>query len=261
MDRDEVCAWETNRYEVAGATAVVTLCRPERRNALDSVVLRNLLVALNDAEHDEAVRVVVLTGEGPTFCAGQNLKFTLEANFDEKEEYQRLNYAVRDRLRRLDKPVVARVQGDALGGGTYLATSCDLIVAVRTARFAMREIHSGEQSGGAHLFTIGRARASEMNLLGRYVQADEAERWGLINRSVEPEQLDGAVAEYVDALAALPPIGLKYTKISQNLLLDMAGYAAHVQARPGNPYLFLTEDAKEARQAFVERRKPKFQGR
>lgn len=252
---------ETNDYSVADQVATISFSRPERRNALDSQVFRDLIGALDDAEDDPDVHVVVITGQGPAFCAGQNLKFTLEATLDEKEEYQRLNYAGRDRIRRLEKPVVARVQGDALGGGTYVATSCDLVVAVKSARFAMREIHSGEQSGGAHLFTIGRARSNEMNLLGRYVGAEEAERWGLINRAVEPDDLDRMVQEFTDQLRALPPIGLKYTKISQNLLLDMAGFAVHVQARAGHPYLFLTEDAKEARRSFGEKRKPNFQGR
>lgn len=250
----------TNRYEVDGARAVITFCRPERRNALDTEVLRELIAALDSAEEDDAVRVVVLTGDGPVFCAGQNLKFTLGASLEEKQEYQRQNYAARDRLRRLAKPVIARVQGDALGGGTYLATSCDLVVAVKDARFAMREIHSGEQSGGAHLFTIGRARSNEMSLLGRYVFGDEAERWGLINRAVDREDLDHAVGDYADALASLPPLGLKYTKRAQNLLLDMAGYAAHLDAQLGQDFLFMTEDAKEARRAFAEKRSPRFIG-
>lgn len=252
---------ETNDYRVEGAVATISFNRPERRNALDTQVFRDLLAALDAAEADRAVRVVVLTGEGPVFCAGQNLKFTAQADLETKEEYGRFNQAGRERLRYFPKPVVARVQGDAIGGGTYLATSCDLIVAVKGARFAMREINSGEQSGGAMLFMVGRARANEMSLLGRYVEAEEAERWGLINRAVDPEELDVAVRDFTDQLLALPPLGLKYSKIAQNLILDMAGFDAHIKAKVGSPYLFLTDDNREAKRAFLEKRKPIFTGR
>jgi enoyl-CoA hydratase/carnithine racemase len=253
--------YETILYRTEGPVATISLNRPERRNALNTQLFMELVDALDVAEADENVRCVVLTGEGPVFCAGQDLKFTLEADLKAYEEYGKWNRMGRDRIRKLEKPVVARVQGDAIGGGTYIATACDLVVAVKHARFAMREINAGVHSGGAHLFTVGRARAMEMNLLGRYVSAEEAERWGLINKAVEPDQLDAAVKDYVDQLCELPPLGLKYTKIATNLLLNIAGFDALLDARVGHPFLFLTEDNKEAKRAILEKRKPRFTGK
>lgn len=248
-------------YAVSGRVATITLNRPERRNALDIEFFENLIAALAAAEDDSGVQVVVLAASGPVFCAGQNLKFTAAADGKTKERYSRINVAGRERIRKLRKPVVARVQGDALGGGSYIVTACDLIVAVRGARLALREIHAGEESGGAFLFSIGRARAMEMSLLGGTVTAEVAEQWGLINRAVSPEDLDSAVGEYVSQLLALPPLGLESTKASQNLLLDMAGFGAHVESSVArNRFLFTTADAREARLSFVQKRRPKFTG-
>src|SRR5690606_2565024 len=111
---------------------------------------------------------------GPVFCAGQNLKFTAEADDALKERYLKANVAGRERIRKFRKPVVARVQGHALGGGAYLVTACDLSVVVRGAQLALREVHSGSESGGAFLYTVGRARAMELSLLGRPILAEEA---------------------------------------------------------------------------------------
>jgi len=254
-------AFESIAYTVENQVATIKFNRPERRNAMDTTVFRELLASLDAAESDPEVRAVILTGEGSVFCSGQNMKFTINATVDSREEYQKTNHAAQDRLRRLEKPVVARVQGHALGGGTYLAVSCDLVVAAKGVRFGMREIHAGDHSGGAMLFSVGLARSKEMNILGRFVEAEEAESWGLINKCVPMEELDAAVKEYTDQLIALPPLGLKYSKIGQNLALDLAGFAAHRQARVGNPYLFLTEDGREAKRAFIEKRKPVFKGR
>ena len=240
----------------------VKLNRPDKRNALNTPLFRELLDALHQANDDPEVRVVVLGAEGPVFCAGQDLRFTYQQPQREFEEYGALNQATRDFLRTMGKPVVARVQGDALGGGTYLATACDIIVAARHARFAMREIAAGLQSGGAHLLTIGRQRSLEMNLTGRFVGAEEAERWGLINRCVEPEELDSVVQEYVAMLADKPPLGLMYTKRATNLLLEAMGFELLQRYnREVSRILHATEDRAEAQAAFLERRKPVFKGR
>lgn len=254
--------YETITYEAAAQVATVTFARPERHNALDIQVCGEVIDAMQRAEADEDIRCVVLTGDGPTFCAGQNLKFTFSSDPQRYERYRRINRRMRDTIQKLDTPVIARVQGDALGGGTYIATCCDLVVAVKDARFAMREINAGIHSGGAHLFTIGRARSMEMNLLGRYVPAWEAEQWNLINRAVEPEDLDETVDGFVQTILELPPLAVTYTKMGTNLLLDMAGYYAWLDAHLGiHPSLPWTPDAKEAKQAFIEKRTPSFDGR
>lgn len=255
-------SYESLTYEKRDRVAYVTFSRPERRNALDTSVCSELIDAMQTAEADREVLVVVLGAEGKVFCAGQNLKFTLSSDPEAYEEYRSTNRRMRDTIQKLHKPVIARVQGDAIGGGTYIATCCDLIVAVPDARFAMREINSGVHSGGAHLLTVGRARSMEMNLLGRYVTAVEAERWDLINRVVEADELDDVVNEWISTISALPPLAVKYTKLGTNLLLDTAGYWAWLDAHLGiHPSLPWTEDGKEAKRAFIEKRPPVFTGR
>lgn len=247
--------------ERSGHVAHVWMSRAEKRNALNTEFCRQLVDAFDGLAGDDDVRCIVLAARGPVFCAGQDLKFTSSATLDEWEEYRVWNRRIRDTIQYVQKPVVARVQGHALGGGMWLATCCDLIVAAESAEFAMREIHAGVHSGSAHILTVGRARAMEINMLGRRIPAADAERWDLINRVVPDGEIDAAVADFTDDLVALPPLGLKYTKVAANLLLQTAGAQTVLDASPGHPYLFLTEDSKEAKRSFVERRKPAFTGR
>lgn len=254
--------YETLTYESKDHIATITLNRPERRNALDIQVCKEIVAAMRQAEAEEDVLCVVLTANGPVFCAGQNLKFTLSADAQIYDEYRNNNRRMRDTIQKLDKPVIARIQGDAIGGGTYIASCCDLVVAVEDARFAMREIQAGVQSGGAHLFAVGRARSMELNLLGEHIDAKTAERWNLINRAVPVEELDSVVDHWTSVIVGLPPLGVTYTKKSMNLLLDMAGYYAWLDAHLGlHPNLPYTADGRESKRAFVEKRSPVYTGK
>lgn len=253
--------FESMLYRRDGAIVEIVLNRPDRRNATDLVFYDELLACLDLAEADEQVRVVVLRAEGPAFCAGQNLKFTGTATPAQIREYRQRMQQAWDRIMRHPRPVIARVHGDALGGGTYIASRCDLVVARRQARFAMREIAAGEQSGGAMLLMLGKQRALEMSLLGRYVDAEEAERWGLINKVVDSdEELDVQVAAWAEQLVALPPLGIRQTKLAAAHALDLAGLSVLAQADFGG-ILRHTEDWAEAKRAFQERRKPEYKGR
>ncbi len=254
--------YESIRIEAHGPVWRVVLSRPERRNAHDLQTFRELVQAFDEIENDPECRCAVLTGDGDYFSAGQDLQFTRSADTKAIDEYGRWNVAARQRIQRNFKPVIAAVNGPAIGGGTYLATACDLIVAVDTAYFQMREIHAGNHAGGAFLFTVGRARSLELSLLGRKLGAPQAEQWGLINASVPADRFKAAVDDYVDALLELPPLAIRYTKSATNLLLDTAGFSAHLEAGGAmQRYLGLTPDGREAKRAFGEKRKPQFTGR
>ena len=142
----------------------------------------------------------------------------------------------------------------------YIVTSSDLIVALKTARFQMREVRAGNQSGGAHIFTVGRQRSMELNLLSRSLMGEEAERWGLINKCVDTEEeMDAVIQEWVDTLVQFPPLGLAATKRGTNLALDLAGFHTWRHSEVGRELMY-TEDYREAKIAFAEKRSPEFKG-
>jgi enoyl-CoA hydratase/carnithine racemase len=249
------------KVTAAGPAWRVSIDRPETRNAHNTQTFRELVAVFEAAEGDPACRCVVLTGAGDIFSAGQDLSFTRAATPEEADEYGRWNVAARQRIQRNHKAVVAAVNGPAIGGGAYLATACDVVVAVDSAWFQMREIHAGNHAGGHALFTVGRARSLEMNLLGRRISAAQALDWGLINEVVPADAFEAAVDAVVAEIAALPPLAVRYTKAATNLLLDSAGFSAHLDAiAPMQRYLGLSPDGREAKSAFLEKRKPGFTG-
>ena len=255
--------FQTIVYEKKGSIATVTLNRPERRNALNTELCTEMASALIEAEADPEVRAVVLTGAPPVFCAGQDLKFTYKQDPKDFEVYIAANFRAQETIRHLKKAVIGRINGDALGGGTMMACCCDIVVAVNTARFAMREINTGLTSAGTHFYTIGMRRALEMAITGRYVFAPEAEQWGLINKSVPADKLDETVAWYANMIAELPPMGIMYTKLVNAFMLENVANmsAAHPVNQVIASILHKTEDRAEAQRATLEKRKPVFKGR
>lgn len=249
------------RIDKRGPVTRVVLARPEVRNAHDLTTFLELAEAFDAVERDPECRCAVLTGDGDFFSSGQDLRFTRAASSADIDAYGRANVAARQRIQRNHKPVVAAVNGPAIGGGAYLATACDLVVAVDTAYLQMREIQAGNHAGGAFLFSVGRVRSLEMSLLGRRIPAPQAEAWGLINRSVPAADFEWEVNDFVDALCELPPLAIRYTKASTNLLLDSAGFSTHMEAGgPMQRYLGLSPDGREAKRAFAEKRAPVFTG-
>ncbi len=259
------------RYELDGPVARITLDRPTARNAYSEAMVDSLVRAIDHAERDDAVRCLVLTGAGPAFSAGGDLKRMLhkEGMFaggpaDLRRRYVDGIQRIPRRLTLAEKPVIAAINGPAIGAGLDLACMCDLRIAARGAQFGSTFVKVGlvPGDGGAYFLarTIGFPRALEMMLTARVLGVDEAERIGLVHRVVEPDELLPAAHALAAELAALPPVALRLTKRaayrSHDLDVDAAlEIAAGYQGMSQN-----TADHREAVAAMLERREPRFTG-
>ncbi len=253
------------RYEVADAIATLTLNRPEARNALDAALKRELLAAIRAAGRDREVRVLVLTGSGAAFCAGQDLR---EASGPDapplsavlRETYNPLILA----MRRLDKPIVGAVNGVAAGAGLALALACDLRIAADSATFVLAFGRVGlvPDSGSTWFLPrlVGPARAAELALMGDPLTAADAERWGLVNRVVPADELAEASRAIAARLAAGAPRAMALTKRALNRSLE-AGLEAQLEDEAALQGIAgRTADHREGVAAFLEKRPPRFTG-
>lgn len=204
------------RVAVMGGVATVTLAAPERRNVLDVDSMTALLEAFAAAAADDDVRVVVLTGEGNTFCAGADLA---GANAGDADSFAGSGpasmVAVLEAMLDLPKPIVARVQGHVAGGGNGLVAASDLAVAAASARFAFSEVRVGVAPAVISVVCLARMSppdARELLLTGRRVAAERVRQAGLVNRVVPDDELDAAVKEYVDDLLLTGPHAVGHTK-------------------------------------------------
>ena len=259
------------RYDLDGPVARITLDRPTARNAYSEAMVESLVHAIDTAERDEAVRCIVLTGAGAAFSAGGDLKRMLHKDgmFAGGPAELRRRYVdgiqrIPRRLTLAEKPVIAAVNGPAIGAGLDLACMCDLRVLARGAQLGSTFVKVGlvPGDGGAYFLarTIGFPRALELMLTGRLLDADEAERIGLVHRVVAPEELLPAAHALAAELAALPPLALRLTKRaayrSHDLDVDAAlELAAAYQGMSQN-----TADHREAVAAMLDRRPARFTG-
>ncbi|MEU6391838.1 enoyl-CoA hydratase-related protein [Streptomyces sp. NPDC046939] len=248
----------------------ITLNRPETLNAVTRDQRNRLIALLEEASSSPQTRAVVLTATGRGFCAGADLRDqpaspaprpTGDVSRTIRQGAQRLIAAVLD----CEKPVIAAVNGTAAGLGAHLAFACDLVVAAESARFIEVFVRRGlvPDGGGAHLLPrlIGPQRAKELMFFGDALPAAEAERMGLVNKVVPDTELPGTVREWAERLAAGPTRALALTKhlVNASLCTDRAtAFAAEATAQELN---MGTHDAREGVAAFVERRRPHFEGR
>lgn len=256
-------AYEHILSERDGPVAVVTLNRPKQLNALSSGVLAELADALSAHDLDDEVRAIVLTGGSEVFAAGADLKEFSTSTAVEMMTGNRVRLF--DHIRTIGKPVIAAVSGYALGGGCELAMLCDLIVASETAKFGQPEINVGLMpgAGGTQRLarTIGKYKAMEMVLTGAFIDAQEAERRGLVNRVVPAEHVVEEAKALAQKLAEKPPISVKLAKQAVLKAFEMPLTEATDYERKLFYFLFTTEDAREGIQAFVEKRKPTYRGK
>ena len=253
-------------YEVreveGGAVATITLNRPEKRNAIGPEMSNELLHALERATEDPAVRVVVLTGAGGHFCGGGDLK-SMSAGDDalpHKGDYADLLLA----MVRATKPIVAKVRGNAMGGGVGLVAASHFALCAEDAALGTPEVHRGlwpMMIMAVLARTVARRDLLEMMLLGEKLSAEHAARIRLVNRAVPGEALDGEVDALCRALATRSPTAVRHGLTLWAKQGDMALEEALPTLREALFELIGTEDAREGIMAFVEKRAPRWTGR
>jgi len=254
--------FETIRYEKAPPRATITLDRPEVLNAFDFRMLRELARACEDASWDDDVRVVVMTGEGRAFCVGADLRSWGEELLGNSKQYWKWFGAfedMHDRLRKIGKPTVARINGICVGGGNEVQMACDLSVMVDDA--FIRHVgleHGSVPAGGATQWLalmVGERRAREIVLLCEEIPARRAAEWGLVNRAVPREELDAVVDGWVESLARKLPETTRYAKQQLNVWRELAWSQTIGHARDWLAMSMLGDEAQGAVRAFLERRK------
>ena len=255
--------------DLTGGVATITLNRPDKLNAFNEAMHAELAQALNRIEADGTVRAVLLTGAGRAFCAGQDLGDRVmgdgAAPPDLGDTLDRLYNPLVRRLHRLERPVIAAVNGVAAGAGANLALACDLVLAARSARFIQAFCKLGlvPDSGGTYALPrlVGPARAMALALLGEPVPAEQAAAWGLIWRVVDDERLQAEATALARQLATQPTRGLGLIKralnaSADNTLDEQLDLERDLQREAGR-----TEDYREGVRAFLEKRPAVFGGR
>lgn len=262
--------YETISFTEKDQIATILLNRPERLNALNPTMIKELGIIVEDLKKDEQTRVVVITGAGRAFCAGGDVKVQ-SAEIESNDPLSRIKRSFRPMnevisgIRNLRKPVIAAVNGVAVGAGLSLALACDMRIASTKARFGMVFVKTGlhPDTGATHLLSrlIGTARACELIFTGDIIGAEEADRIGLVNRVVESDRLESTVFELATKIAKRAPVpiqsakGLIYKSLSMDLSVisewEMLAQMVCVQ----------TKDHAEGLAAFFDKREPVFLGK
>ena len=249
--------------EVAPFIAMIELNRPKELNALNRQLMLEIKETLQDFDNDDSIRAIILTGGEKFFAAVADIKQMADATAIDMLNIDQ--FSTWDQIKKTKKPIIAAVSGFALGGGCELAMTCDMIIASETAQFGQPEINIGTMpgAGGTQRMTraVGKALAMELVLTGRFINAEEAMRAGLINRIVPVEMLYKEAIKMAGLIAEKSPVAVKLAKEAVNKTFETT-LDEGLQFERKNFYLtFASADQKEGMAAFVEKRKPNFTGK
>jgi len=243
--------------------ALVRLNRPKELNALNLQLMGELRDSLKVLDDDPEVRVIIITGNERAFAAGADIKQMSDKTAIDMLQIDQ--FSTWDSIRKTRKPIIAAVSGFALGGGCELAMLCDMIIASETAKFGQPEIKIGVMpgAGGTQRLTraVGKARAMEMVLTGKFISAEEAYQFGLVNKVVPVELYLNEAVKLAKEIAEMSPIAVQLAKESVNKVYDTHLQEGLFFERKSFYMLFASEDQKEGMAAFIEKRAPVFKGK
>ena len=266
--KEEIVEYETVKLTIDGAIATITLNRPDVLNAMSTQLGVDIRDALRVVRQNEKLKVLILTGEGKAFCAGADMDEILRVNSDAVEAHKVLKVYLEciETIRMMDIPVIARINGDAYGGGAILALACDFTIAVEAAKFGFLFVRvglAGADAGTTYLLPrlVGLTRATEILMLGEVIEGPEAYRMGMLTRVVPPEGLDDEVSRFVNKILNGPTLAIKMTKKALAGSLDKDLKTVLDFECCAQTLCIQSADAREGVMALLEKRKPVFQGK
>jgi enoyl-CoA hydratase len=255
--------FETILVETHERVGLIRLNRPQALNALNAMLLHELMRVLEEFDADEGIGAIVITGSDKAFAAGADIKQMASASLVEmlKSDF----IPAFDRIRKIKKPIIAAVSGWALGGGCELAMACDMIVASEKAKFGQPEINLGviPGAGGTQRLThaVGKAIAMEMVLNNRTLSAEEALQYGLVNRVASVDSYLDEALTLAKQIAARAPLAVQFGKATVNQAFELSLREGLSSERSAFYSLFATADQKEGMAAFIEKREPEWRGK
>src|SRR6478752_2647260 len=251
----------TSQYE--SNIALIQLNRPKELNALNRELMQEVRDALQQLDKDDTVRVIIITGNEQAFAAGADIKQMADASAIDMLVIDQ--FSTWDQIRKTKKPIIAAVSGFALGGGCEFVMTCDMVIASETAKFGQPEIKIGTMpgAGGTQRLTkaIGKAKAMELILTGRFLSAEEAHFYGLVNKVVPVEMYLFEAVQLAKEIAQMSPVATMLAKESVNRAFETQLDEGLAFERKNFYLTFASADQKEGMKAFVEKRKPNYVGK
>jgi enoyl-CoA hydratase len=251
----------TEQYQPS--IALIQLNRPKELNALNPQLMGEVRDALVQLDKNDAVKVIIITGNDQAFAAGADIKQMADKSAIDMHIMDQ--FSTWDQIRKTKKPIIAAVSGFALGGGCEFVMTCDMVIASETAKFGQPEIKIGTipGAGGTQRLTkaVGKAKAMELILTGRFLSAQEAHFYGLVNKVVPVEMYMHEAVELAKEIAQMPPIAVQLAKEAINRSFETQLDEGLMFERKNFYLTFASEDQKEGMKAFIEKRKPVYKGK